>query len=198
MKTPPYALGSTTFGVQGRPVMIGSLFYKGDKKVKDHRNGEVDCQRLEKEMKAICILGRKVGLDRAVDIIAETPCAMENYVNFLADMTDDALLIGGLNEETRIAGYRRAKDLGITGRCGVNSVSTCTTDEELAVMKETGIRFAILQTLDPSAVYPEEKIRLLKEELLGKCVQGGIEGAAVDVGILDFTSAHLAVESIKM
>jgi tetrahydromethanopterin S-methyltransferase subunit H len=197
VKVLPYALGKVMFGAPGKPVLVGSLFYKGDRKVKDHKRGEVDCTKLRKEMKTVCSLGKRVGLDCAVDVIAESPQAMESYISLLAEMTEDPLLIGGLNEESRVAGYRKAKELGIDGRCGVNSISTCTTDEEMSAIKVNGIKFAILQTLDPSAVYPEEKIRLLKEDLLGKCDHAGIEGAAVDVGILDFTSAYLAVESIK-
>lgn len=182
----------------GKPVLIGSLFYKSDKKVKNHKTGEVDCKRLDKELKKVCTLSTRVGLDTAIDVIAETPKAMESYISLLAGMVDVPLLIGGLNEESRIAGYGKAKSLGIAGRCGVNSISTVTTDAELAAMKENGIGFAILQTLDPSAVYPEEKVRLLEESLLVKCGAAGIGAAAVDVGIIDFTSAHLAVESVKL
>lgn len=197
MRAPPFVLGRVAFGTPGKPVLVGSLFYKGDRKVTDHKRGEVDCAKLRWEISTVAKLGSRVGLGCAVDVIAETPQAMERYMALLAEMTEDPLLIGGLNEDSRLAGYSKAKELGITGRCGVNSISTCTTDDELKAMRENGIRFAILQTLDPSAVYPQEKIRLLKDDLLNKCSIAGIEGAAVDVGIIDFTSAHLAYESIK-
>lgn len=198
MKQPPYTLGKVSIGAPGKPVLIGSLFYKSDKKVTNHKLGEVDCKRLGNELKKVCTLSSKVGLETAIDVIAETPKAMESYISLLAGMVDVPLLIGGLNEESRVAGYDKAKSLGIAERCGVNSISTVTSDAELAAMKENGIRFAILQTLDPSSVYPEEKIRLLEESLLVKCGKAGIDSAAVDVGVIDFTSAHLAVESIKM
>ena len=112
MKAPPYAIGKIAFGAPGKPVMVGSLFYKGDRKVKDHKKGDVDCTKLKKEMKTVCSLGKKVGLDRAVDVIAESPQAMESYISLLAEMTEDPLLIGGMNEESRVAGYRKAKELG--------------------------------------------------------------------------------------
>jgi len=194
----PYTLGRVQIGKQGKPVLIGSLFYKSDKKVTNHKLGEVDCRRLGRELKAVCALSSRVGLETAIDVIAETPKAMENYVDLLAGMVDLPLLIGGLNEESRVAGYARAKSLGIAGRCGVNSISTLTSGAELAAIKGAGIRFAVLQTLDPSAVYPEDKLRLLEEGLLVKCREAEIEAAAVDVGVIDFTSAHLAVESIKL
>jgi tetrahydromethanopterin S-methyltransferase subunit H len=194
----PYTLGRVQIGKQGKPVLIGSLFYKSDKKVTNHKLGEVDCRRLSRELKSVCALSSRVGLETAIDVIAETPKAMENYVDLLAGMVDLPLLIGGLNEESRVAGYARAKRLGIAGRCGVNSISTLTSGSELAAIKEAGIRFAVLQTLDPSAVYPEDKLRLLEESLLVKCSEAAIEAAAVDVGIIDFTSAYLAVESIKL
>jgi len=198
MKEMPYTLGKVQIGKQGKPVLIGSLFYKSDRKVTNHKLGEVDCQSLGRELKAVCALSSRVGLDTAIDVIAETPIAMENYIALLAGMVDVPLLIGGLNEESRAAGYAKAKSLGIADRCGVNSISILTSDAELASIKESGIRFAILQTLDPSAVYPEDKVRLLEEGLLVKCGMAGIDAAAVDVGIIDFTSVHLAVESIKL
>ncbi len=198
MRAPPYELGDSKFGIIGKPVLIGSIFYRGDRKVSDHRTGVVDRKRVENEIETAERFARRVGLQHAIDVIAETPEAMCNYINMLADLTGSPLMIGGLNEEARVAGYRRALEIGISSRCAVNSVSTCTTDTELSELKANKIRFAIIQTLDPSAVYPEEKLALLKEMLLARCESAGIEGAAVDVGIIDFTSTHLAVESMKL
>jgi tetrahydromethanopterin S-methyltransferase subunit H len=193
---PPFTLGSAVFGA-GKPVLVGSLFYKADRKVLDHKKGEVKMPALMRELKTVAILRERVGLDHAIDVIAETPQAMQSYLTILAENTDDPLLIGGLNEETRAAGYRKAREMGIQERCGVNSVAPATSEEELKSIRKSGIKFAILQTLDPSAVYPEEKVNLLKEGLLGKCEKAGIDRAVVDVGIIDFTSAWLAAESIK-
>lgn len=196
MVKPPFTLGSASFGA-GKPVLIGSLFYKADRKVMDHKKGRVNRVALTKELRAVAILKGRVGLDHAIDIIAETPQAMESYLTLLADATEDPLLIGGLNEETRTAGYRRAREMGIQGRCGVNSVASATSEGELESIRSSGIKFAILQTMDPSAVYPQEKIGLLKDALLGKCGKADIDRAAVDVGVIDFTSAWLAAESIR-
>lgn len=196
MDHPPYSIGKAVIG-SGKPLLIGSLFYKGDRKVKDHIRGEVDCRKLRCELRAVEALKKRVGLDHAVDVIAETPEAMERYITTLSSMTEDPIMIGGLNEETRIRGYEKAVDLGIADRCGVNSISTCTTSSELGALKKHKIGFAVLQTLDPTAIYPEEKIKLLKGSLLAKCEEAGIRKAAIDVGIMDFTSAYLAMETIK-
>lgn len=189
-------LGNIKFG--DVPVMIGSLFYKSDKKVLDHKKGEVNRSALLRELRSVSVLKERTGLLHAIDIIAETPDAMERYISTVADMTEDPLLIGGLNEETRIAGYMRARELGLTERCGINSISSATSERELECIKESGIRFAIIQTLDPAAVYPEEKVQTLKGGLLERCGSAGIVNMAVDVGIIDFTSVWLAAESIKV
>ncbi|MCX8182097.1 MAG: hypothetical protein N3D12_03150 [Candidatus Methanomethyliaceae archaeon] len=188
-------LGNVKFG--DVPIMIGSLFYKSDKKVIDHKRGDVNRPALIKELKSVSKLKEKTGLLHALDIIAETPEAMEKYLATVAELTDDPLLIGGLNEETRIAGYRKACELGLAGRCGINSVSPNTSEKELEFIKDSKIRFAIVQTLDPAAVYPEEKLQVLKGGLLDRCREAGITDVAVDVGIIDFTSVWLAAESIK-
>lgn len=197
MKRPPYELGNVKFGVMSKPVLIGSLFYRGDRKVLNHQNGDVDRKKVENEVKAAERLSRRVGLPHALDVIAETPEAMCRYLEGLAEITDGPIFIGGLNEESRVAGYRKAAEIGISGRCGVNSVSPCTTEAEFSEIKANGIKFAIIQTLDPSAVYPEEKVALLEGGIISKCENAGIEGIAIDVGIIDFTSTHLAVEAIK-
>ncbi|MDI9644685.1 MAG: hypothetical protein QFX35_05650 [Candidatus Verstraetearchaeota archaeon] len=198
MNAPPYEVGGIKFGVAGKPVLIGSLFYRGDKKVLNHNSGEVDIERVRREIESAERLSRKVGLPHAIDVIAETPEAMRKYLEALSDLTAGPLLIGGLNEETRIEGYRKASEMGISRRCGVNSVSQYTSDAELAEMAPNGIKFAIIQTLDPSAVYASEKVAILKDRLIGRCEQSGIEAAAVDVGVIDFTSVHLAVEAMRM
>lgn len=191
-----FALGNSRFGL-GRPVLIGSLFYKSDRKVKDHAKGEVDRKALARELKHVAELKERVGLEHAIDVIAETPFAMERYLEVLADATEDPLFIGGMNEETRVAGCRKAKELGISQRCGVNSVSSATTQFELDRISEAGIGAAIVQTLDPSAVLPGEKLEMLKGGLLGRCSGAGLKKIAVDVGIVDFTSAWLAAEAIR-
>jgi tetrahydromethanopterin S-methyltransferase subunit H len=177
-------------------LLIGSLFYKGDKKVIDHKKGIIDEKALRRELKRIKLLKEKTGLNHALDVIAETPIAMENYIEILSDLTEDPIFIGGLNEETRIAGYKKTKELGI--KCGVNAINPNTTDNELEKIKEYGIDYAIIQAIDPSAIYPEEKISLIKDCLLEKCKKANIKEIAVDVGILDITSTWLAFESIKL
>lgn len=188
-------LGNIKFG--DVPVMIGSLFYKSDRKVIDHKRGDVNRPALLRELKSVSKLKERTGLFHALDIIAETPEAMERYIATVAELTDDPLLIGGLNEDTRIAGYRKASELGLVDRCGINSVSLATSERELECIKDSGIRFAIVQTLDPAAVYPEEKLQVLKGGLLERCRGAGITDVAIDVGIIDFTSVWLAAESIK-
>lgn len=188
-------LGNIKFG--DVPVMIGSLFYKSDRKVIDHKRGDVNRPALVRELKSVSKLKERTGLFHALDIIAETPEAMERYIATVAELTDDPLLIGGLNEDTRIAGYRKASELGLVDRCGINSVSLATSERELECIKDSGIKFAIVQTLDPAAVYPEEKLQVLKGGLLERCRNAGITDVAIDVGIIDFTSVWLAAESIK-
>ncbi|MEM4643799.1 MAG: hypothetical protein QW748_00285, partial [Candidatus Methanomethylicaceae archaeon] len=188
-------LGNIKFG--DVPVMIGSLFYKSDRKVIDHKRGDVNRPALLRELKSVSKLKERTGLFHALDIIAETPEAMERYIATVAELTDDPLLIGGLNEDTRIAGYRKASELGLVDRCGINSVSLATSERELKCIKDSGIRFAIVQTLDPAAVYPEEKLQVLKGGLLERCRGAGVTDVAIDVGIIDFTSVWLAAESIK-
>ncbi|MCC6013582.1 MAG: hypothetical protein LM593_04350 [Candidatus Verstraetearchaeota archaeon] len=177
-------------------LLIGSLFYKGDKKVIDHKKGIINENALKRELKKVKILKEKTGINHALDVIAETPIAMENYIEILQDLTKDPIFIGGLNEETRIAGYKKAKELGI--KCGVNAITPNTTDYELEKIKEYGIEYAIIQAIDPSAIYPEEKISLIRDCLLEKCKKANIKEIAVDVGILDITSTWLAFESIKL
>lgn len=189
-------MGKARFGT-GKPVLIGSLFYKSDRKVKDHARGAVDMGSLSRELKKVEALKEKVGLDHAIDVIAETPRAMESYLEILAEETGDPLLIGGLNEETRAAGYRKVTELGIAERCGVNSISPATTEAELGVIRKAGMGFAVVQTLDPSAVLPKEKLELLRGGLLERCDNAGLRDIVVDVGIVDFTSAWHAAESIR-
>jgi len=192
-----FTLGKARFG-SGKPVLIGSLFYKSDRKVKDHAKGEIDSRVLSRELRQVAALKERVGLEHAIDVIAETPVAMEKYLEVLTDATEDPLFIGGMNEETRVAGCKKAKELGIAQRCGINSVSCATTQYELDRIAEAGIRSAIVQTLDPSAVLPGEKLEMLRGGLLGRCSGAGLKKVAVDVGIVDFTSAWLAAEAIRM
>ena len=106
-----YEIGNIKIG--GQPgqlptVLFGNLFYKGMPEVTDHKEGIFDEKKVEHWIKIAEELSKETAVPHILDVTALYPKAMERYVGFVAERTENPISINGANAETRIAGLRTA------------------------------------------------------------------------------------------
>jgi len=198
-----FKIGEVVFGGEPgeRPtVLVGSIFYLGDKTVLNHKEGVFDREEARENVEYAEKIAEEYSLPLAIDLVAYTEKAMEKYVEFIAEITNAPIFLDGIEEKTRLMAYKVAYELGINDRVVGNAIYTHSKDTELEAMRRYKIKNAVLMVFDAvnplRSFLPEDRIRVLEEQLLPKAKKAGIEQPLVDVVILD--PASIAISAASM
>jgi tetrahydromethanopterin S-methyltransferase subunit H len=189
--------------IGGRPglrptAMIGSIFYTKDKLVLDPKKGEVDKMATEALVRQLEEVSEKTGLPSLLDVIAQTPEAMDEYIRFLADITQMPLMIDGSgSEEVNLAGLRAAVETGTMDRVILNSIGPEDDNEKIERYRDTGLETAMLLAFSSEAMASATKRVELAEMLIQKTSEAGIENLMVDTGVVDLLTLGLACKAIS-
>ena len=201
-----YNIGNTEIG--GQPgqlptVLFGNLFYKGMPEVTDHKEGRFDKEKAESWIRIAKELSRETAVPHIIDVTALYPKAMEKYVRFVAERTENPISINGANAETRIARLKTAKELGLEDRVIFNGIMPETSEKELEAVKECGVTAAILIASNEYDFSPDGRISALKgseyqPSLLEMAESAGVEKVLVDTVVYDVPSIAYAAEAVKL
>ncbi len=131
-------------------VLAGTIFYKGDKVVDDHKEGRFNKKKVDDLILKQNNLSHIYNIPDMVHIVGECPQAMENYVSYVADLTDSPIIIDSPDLETRIKGIAFAKDIGISDRVIYNSIFQKSEKEFNELKNLGGVDYAILLPYDIS------------------------------------------------
>lgn len=202
-----FTIGSIKVG--GQPgelptVLIGTIFYEGHKIVKDPMKGDFNKERAEELIKRQEELSELTGNPHMTDIVGLSEKSIIKYIDFVADVTDAPFLIDSAAMHVKIAALKYVAETGLLGRTVYNSISVYVKEEELKAIRESGLKAAIILAHNPTNVWPEGRIKLLKGNkkergLLDRALkEANIEKPLIDVSVLDVPSIGLAVETIKL
>lgn len=184
-------------------VLIGSIFYHGDKTVTDPVKGQFDKDkalellRLEEEQ------GFKTGNPRMIDVNGLNGQALIRFIDFIANNTSSPILVGGTTPEARITAVKHAANTGLADRCVYNSLGSETSKEELEEIKAAGIKNAILLLFNKHWPTSEGRLKILrgkspKKGLLEIAEETGIRNFLVDVSVLDMPDPGPAAKAVYL
>ncbi len=178
-------------------VMIGSIFYKGDKLLSDEKKGVFDKEKALELISKVEEMSERTGLSAMLDVVCTYAENTRGYLEFVADSTRMPLLIDAVSEEATLAGLENAKELGIINRTVLNSINPETRESVLKKIKETGLKAALLLTYSAKAIISsKERINLL-EIMIPKVKNFGIEKILVDTVVMDIATLGLACRAIR-
>jgi len=176
-------------------VMVGSLFYRGQKIVQDSEEGVFDKEEAESMIKEAEEQTDKTGLPSMVDLVAETTKAAEGYLDFVTGISEMPILLDAPSEKVHMESLQYAKDQGIMERIVLNSLTPHTKEQVYQKLKEVNCESAVLLLYSTRAVISSDK-RLVLEELIPKAKEAGIENILVDTVVLDIATLGLAIKAI--
>lgn len=184
-------------------VLIGSLFYQGHKIVNDFKKGVFDKATAETLLNQQDSLSEKTGNPCLVDIIGETPEALINFIDFIADTTDAPFLIDSTQAEIRLPAARHALEIGLEDRTIYNSLEYSSGEDEINQLKEIGLKNAILLAYNPTNVRETGPLEIVKgtptqQGLLQKSREAQIDNILVDAAVLDVPSIGLSAKAINL
>jgi len=186
-------------GIPGeRPVvLIGSIFYHGHKIVKDERKGEFDKEAAEKLLKDQEELSDRTGNPCMVDVVASTGEAMKRYLEFVSNVTDVPILVGGAVASARIEGIKYAKEVGLMNRVVYNSIVPDAKQDELSAIEEAGVESAVLLTFSAKQFTTASRVEAAKE-LVKIAERLGVKKVMVDTCTLDIPSLGMSCKAIRV
>ncbi|RLI45129.1 tetrahydromethanopterin S-methyltransferase subunit H [Candidatus Bathyarchaeota archaeon] len=177
-------------------VVIGSIFYRGDKTVQDEKDGKINREAAEELITKFEEVSDKVGMPCILDVVCSNSENAKKYLEFAADATKMPIQIDYVSDDAALSGMEAARKLGILDRTILNSFNPETKDEVYQKAKEVGIQAAIALTYSSKAVISyKERIRLL-DTLIPKIKAAGINKILIDTVVMDIVTLGLACKAI--
>jgi tetrahydromethanopterin S-methyltransferase subunit H len=171
-------------------VMIGSIFYHGDRVIDSEEEGTFDKEKAEEILRLEAEVSEKTGNPRIVDVCGAWPKAIVRFMDFVSDKIDGPFLIDGTTAEVRAAAARHVGEVGLSDRVVFNSISPEAKPEELEAIKDSKITASILLTFNPRNMTVAGKLSTLRDSqerrgLIGVASEAGVEKMLVDTTVLD-------------
>jgi len=176
-------------------VMIGTVFYAKHAALLDEKTGKIDKNLIEQELNEFTELIEDTQLQGVIDVVGSYPEALVKECEFVANNVEYPFLVDGLNDSSRIPAMERLKEIGLLDRAILNSIDENTTDENLQRLKEIGVKTAVLLTFGNKYIFPQQKLKFLKETLIPKAKKANIDNCIVDTAVLDLPSISINFET---
>jgi tetrahydromethanopterin S-methyltransferase subunit H len=177
-------------------VLIGSMFFRGHKIVSDPDKGIFDKNAAKDLLDREEELSLQTGNPRFIDVIAETGEALINYIEWVAANYSSPILVDSSVPKARMEAITHFSKTEVAPRLIYNSLEPHHAEDELACIKESGIKSAMALPLTTKALRPKARVKLLKEVMVPAAERAGVENLLVDVGVLDIPSIGWSTQAI--
>jgi tetrahydromethanopterin S-methyltransferase subunit H len=124
-------------------------------------------------------------------IYAETVESMASYLDKVSELSDLPLFIDSPSPEVKLGGAVKAGEIGLGDRIVYNSLNAGTSPDELARLRDSKIRSAVLLAFNPKDVGVKGKIYLLDdgggmlgEGLIELARKHGIDRPLIDLAVM--------------
>jgi len=183
-----YKIGRVQIG--GQPgetptVLIGSIFWLGQKMVQDANKGVFDPKEAENIINKMQTLSDESGVPFILDIVGTTTEAFKKYLTFVADHTEAPFLTDAMSPKVRMESAQFVKEIGLQDRTIYNSIYKGVQEAELQKIKELGIKTSIVLADNPKDGSFDGKMAVL-DEALDMAKRAGIEQVLIDCAIPAF------------
>jgi tetrahydromethanopterin S-methyltransferase subunit H len=161
----------------------------------DEKTGKFDKTILEKELNDFTEIIEDTKMQGVIDVVGSYPDALIKECEYIADNVEYPFLVDGLNDSSRIPAMKGLGELGLLDRAILNSIDENSTDENLEQLRDIGVKNAVLLTFGNRYIFPEKKLKFLKETLIPKAHKANIENYIVDTAVLDLPSISINFET---
>lgn len=176
-------------------VLIGSIFYHGQKIVQDEKKGEVNKEKAEALIKLQEEFSDKTGNPCMLDVVGSTEEAMRKFIEFVGDVTNMPFLVDSSSIKVKVAGIEYVREIGLEKRVIYNSLTPESKQEEFEALKENKVESTIILAYKKGAMTSKARIEAIKEVLL-KADKAGITKTLLDTFVLDIPSLSLACRAM--
>lgn len=179
-------------------VMVATVFYTKHAALLDEKTGKFDKNILEQELNDFTEVIEETQLQGVIDVVGAYPEVLIKECEFIADNVEYPFLVDGLNDTSRIPAMKGLQEIGLLDRAILNSIDENTNDENLEKLKEIGVNNAVLLTFGNKYMFPQQKLKFLKETLIPKAQKANIDNYIVDTAVLDLPSISINFETVGL
>lgn len=189
--------GGVRFGGQpgeNPPLLIGSMFQKGDKTLESRKSGKFDVAKATEYIKTMERLSADTGVPGMVAMVANSAEEMKRYIDFYTSVTDMPFGIDIWVLKPRLASTEYVASLGLMDRLLYNSVTPWSEDPdgEIQAMKDLGVKNVLLQVFDDKDQMPSGRVTSLRG-LLTRVEGAGFDNMIVDTSVMNLPALSLSL-----
>lgn len=176
-------------------LLIGSLFYHGQKLLLDEKRGEIDKEETEAVINLQEEFSDKTKNPCMIDLVGTTEESIKKLLSFVSGITTTPILIDSPNINVRIAGVEYAHEIGLENRIVYNSLIPDAKPQEFEALSENGVKSAVLLTYQKGFMTSLGRVETIKD-LLKKTEKKGISKPIIDTFVMDVPSLSMASRAI--
>jgi len=185
-------IGNVKVGNENPLLLIGTIFYREEKKIRT-LNG-INFDEARKQIENTLSLNEKTGFNFLLDVYFDKDDDFEKIINFVNDF-NIPFSIDSEDWETRIKILKYCKDSGISKNTLYNSINFGMNEDEREAIKELKPENAILLAYNPLDTSVKGKVDYIKNKLLPFSQNARIKNVLIDSGVVPIGAGSL--NSIK-
>jgi tetrahydromethanopterin S-methyltransferase subunit H len=176
-------------------VMVGSLFYSGDKNVTDPSKGVFDKAATGRVILEAEEMTEQTGLPSMIDLVAENTEAAARYLEFVVETTDMPIFLDVVSEGAQAEALGYAEEIGVIDRIILNSLSPHSGDPIYEAIKDAKLKSSVILTHSTKYLLSSNKDPII-DELVPKAEAAGIENILIDTAVLDIPTLGISAKAI--
>ena len=182
-------------------VLIGSIFHKGDKKVRDEEKGIFDKKKTEDLIFKQKELSDKTGNPCMLDVVGTSEVALQKYIEYIAALSPDPFLLNAVSSDVRLKVMKFIENIGLIDKVVYTSINYTVTEEELQGLSDVKAKSVIIQSFNPRNPRIPGLIKILKgdhlqEGLISKALKVGIKNILLFTSVLEVPSIGVSTRGI--
>ena len=155
-------------------VMVGSLFYSGDKNVTDPSKGVFDKAATGRVILEAEEMTEQTGLPSMIDLVAENTEAAARFLEFVVETTDMPVFLDVVSEGAQAEALGYAEEIGVIDRIILNSLSPHSGDPLYEAIKDAKLKSSVILTHSTKYLLSSNKDSII-DELAPKAEAAGID-----------------------
>jgi tetrahydromethanopterin S-methyltransferase subunit H len=181
------------------PLLIPSLFQKGDPCVESRRERTFNKQMAGDQIKRLEELSEMTGIPAIVAMVANSGDEMKNYVDFYVEATKMPFAIDMWKLEPRLEATKYVAEQGLQDRLLYNSITVWSEDlaSEVEQVKALGVKHVVTVVMDMANQLPSGRVSSL-DDMLEKMKPGNFESILVDTSVMNLPSTGICALSNRL
>lgn len=189
-------------------LIMGLLFFQGDRLVKNVAKGEFDKKASEEAVLNFLNQCSRTGVQGAIAVQGSTPSAIIRYVDWVADLDfyQGPIIVDAPNEHVRLPAMAHGFETGIRDRLIYDSIHPDSPDEEFEGLREHEVQNCVIMASNSRNMWPEGRIEVLSgvgswegsRGLIDKLLEIGVQNIFIDTAVIGAVESIMACDAVRL